>query len=71
MENITEWIVQLGALGLLGYLIIWTTRTGGPMLFTRLDGIQTAIEKNSERLKALENKVDSSIRTLNGGKRVG
>lgn len=71
MENVTEWIVQLGALGLLGYLIVWVTRSGAPMLFSRLDGIQSAIETNSARLLSLEKKVDHSINAINGSKKVG
>ena len=47
-------VIQFGALGLLGYLIIWLTRVGGPMLFQNLSAIQEAIRENSERLQSLE-----------------
>jgi len=47
-------VIQFGALGLLGYTIIWLTRVGGPMLFQNLSAIQEAIRENSKRLQSLE-----------------
>lgn len=54
MPEAVEWIIQGGALGLLGYLVIWATRTGAPNLFKALGGIKTAVDKNTERLGNLE-----------------
>jgi hypothetical protein len=47
-------VVQFGALGLLGYMIIWLTKVGGPLLFHHLGAIESAIEHNSRRLQSLE-----------------
>lgn len=47
-------VIQFGALGLLGYTIIWLTKVGGPLLFQNLGAIQEAIRENSRRLQSLE-----------------
>lgn len=54
MEEAVQLLLQGGALGLLAYLIWWTTREGAPQLFSRLGGIQVAIESHSHRLQNLE-----------------
>lgn len=54
MEEAVQLLLQGGALGLLAYLIWWTTRDGAPQLFTKLGGIQSAIESHSNRLANLE-----------------
>lgn len=53
-EDIVQWVVQGGALGLLTYLVIWGTRTGAPNLFGALKGIQSAVEKNTDKISNLE-----------------
>lgn len=57
MEAAFQLALQFSALGLLGYLIFWTTRDGAPKLFALLAGIQVAIEANSNRLEQLEEAV--------------
>lgn len=60
MEEAIQLILQGGALGLLAYLILWTTRDGAPRLFERLSAIQVAISTNTAQMKSLEDKVDTA-----------
>lgn len=57
METGVQLLLQGGALGLLGYLIWWTTREGAPKLFTHLGNIAAAMQSTSERLDKLEETV--------------
>ena len=56
MEQAVQLIVQTGALGLLAYLILWGTRVGAPNLFASINGVKDAINANTDKLAALENK---------------
>lgn len=51
-------VVQSAALGLLAYLIGWTTQTGAPNLFKSLGDLRSAIENTGNRLKAVEDKLE-------------
>lgn len=57
MEGALQLIIQCGALGLLAYLILWTTREGAPKLFAHLGNIAVALQSTSTRLAALEEQV--------------
>ncbi len=59
-EEAIQLLFQGGALGLLGYLILWTTREGAPKLFERLAAIQVAITANTNKMANLEEKVDNA-----------
>lgn len=54
MEDSIQWLLQGGALAILIYIVIWTTRTGAPGLFEALAGIRTAMERNTMRTESLE-----------------
>lgn len=58
MEGFGQLVIQMGALGLLGYLLYWTTQKGAPDLFRALGGIQEAMLNHSNRLSKLEESVD-------------
>jgi mannose-1-phosphate guanylyltransferase len=57
VETGVQLLLQGGALGMLAYLIWWTTREGAPKLFTHLSGIATAMQSTASRLEALEEAV--------------
>jgi len=54
LEQAVQLIVQTGALGLLGYLIFWATRSGVPSIVGTMNGIREAIDANTRRLTSLE-----------------
>lgn len=58
MEPVLQIIMQGGALALLAYLILWTTRDGAPKLFEHLSELKVAIANTGNRLAALEEKVE-------------
>lgn len=51
-----ELVLQTGALGLLTYLIVWSTKVGAPSLFSSMTGIREAIHQNTAKLTAIEEK---------------
>ena len=67
MEEAVQLLLQGGALGLLGYLIWWTTKEGAPQLFARLGGIQEAILTNNHRLQNVEHALEELKRKLKLG----
>ncbi len=54
MKEGMELVLQFGALGLLGGLIFWGTRSGWPQMFEALAGIRVAIERNTSQLKSFD-----------------
>tara|TARA_R110000772_G_C13309802_1_gene439830 strand:+ start:5945 stop:6235 length:291 start_codon:yes stop_codon:yes gene_type:complete len=54
MEEAVQWMLQGGALAILVYIVVWTTRTGAPGLFDALGGIRGAVEKNTVRTEQTE-----------------
>ena len=54
MPEAVEMMLQGGALAILVYIVVWTTRTGAPGLFDSLSGIRTALEKNTVRTEQTE-----------------
>ena len=54
MEDAVQWMLQGGALAILVYIVIWTTRTGAPGLFDSLGGIRSAVEHNTLRTQQTE-----------------
>jgi peptidoglycan hydrolase CwlO-like protein len=56
MEQLIQVILQGGALGILIYLVIWTTRDGAPKLFQHLSEIKVAITRTGNKLDELEEK---------------
>lgn len=53
-DSIGKLILDVGALGLLAYLIRWMTQVGGPALFSCLGGIQEEIRSINNRLELIE-----------------
>lgn len=70
MDGLLQVLLQGGALGLLSYLIIWTTREGAPKLFDLLGGIQKALEVNNNRVGNLEKAVEDLTNEVRGKKPV-
>ena len=54
MDKAIELVVQVGALGLLGYIIFWVTREGAPKFWTAMDGIKNAITENTQETKSVK-----------------
>ena len=66
MDQVPQLVLQSGALGLLAYLIFWTTKDGAPKLFEHLSGLRSAVENTGNRLAALEEKVEDLAKKIEG-----
>jgi hypothetical protein len=58
METALPYLLQAGAFGLLTYLILWTTHSGAPKLFSILAGIQAAIVEHTGQIANLKGSVN-------------
>lgn len=63
MDATLQYVLQGGALALLAYLLVWTTKSGAPKLFEGLGGITRAIDKNSDKVDRNTEKLADLERT--------
>lgn len=54
MSEFIPLVERLGSLALLGYLIFWSTRVGGPSFLQTMNHLRKSIDRNTQQLMSME-----------------